>query len=152
MQSLLAEEQGLTLAEVLAALSVLSIGVLAMISLLPLAGSGVHEGGHRSAAAFLASQRLEEVRHAVGMSERENDPLNESAVSFPDEPALASPHGAYGRSVRVRDCGLAPGCSGVATPGVRQVSVTVTYPTVAGQGVAPIRRAAVVLSTYIGPR
>ena len=151
MQSLLAEEQGLTLAEVLAALTVLSIGLLAMISSLPLAGSGVHEGGHRSGAAFLAAQRLEQVRHAVGLAEREHDPLNEATVSFPDEPALAPPHEAFSRSLRVRDCGLASGCSGAETPGVRQVSVIVTYPAAPGQG-SPSHRGTVLLSTYMGPR
>lgn len=144
MQSLLAEEQGLTLAEVLAALTVLSIGLVAMISLLPIAGSSVHEGGHRSGAAFLAAHRLEEVRHALG--------FGADAISFPDEAALAPPHAAFGRAVSVRDCGVAPGCSGVETSGIRQVTVTVTYPAASGQGPSSTRRNAVILSTYIGTR
>ena len=143
MRSLLAEEQGLTLAEVLAALSVLSIGLVALISLLPLAGSGVHEGAHRSGAAFLATQRLEEIRLAVGSGV--------NLTSF-DEASLTPPHAAFGRAIRVRDCGLAPGCSGIATPGVHQVTVTVTYPAPAGQGLASAHRGAVTLSTYIGLR
>ena len=143
MRPLLAEE-GLTLAEVLAALGVLSIGLVALISLLPLAGAGVHEGAHRSGAAFLAAQRLEQIRLAVRR--------DANLISFADEPSLAPPHAAFGRAVRVRDCGLAPGCSGIETPGVRQVTVTVTYPGPAGQGAAPTHRGAVTLSTYIGPR
>jgi prepilin-type N-terminal cleavage/methylation domain-containing protein len=150
VRSLLAGEQGLTLAEVLVALTVLSVGLVAMISLLPLAGFGVHEGGYRSGAAFLAWQRLEQIRHAAGTAEPSNDPLAEATVSFPDEPAVAPPHGAFSRSVRVRDCGL--GCSGAQTPGVRQVTVTVTYPAGSPQGVSPTQRGAVILSTYIGPR
>ena len=144
MRSLLAEEQGLTLAEVLAALSVLSIGLVALISLLPLAGSGVHEGAHRSGAAFLATQRLEQIRLAVGSGV--------NLTSFADEASLAPPHVTFGRAVRVRDCGLAPGCSGIVTPGVQQVTVTVTYPAPAGQGAASAHRGAVTLSTYIGLR
>lgn len=144
MRSLLAEEQGLTLAEVLAALSVLSIGLVALISVLPLAGFGVHEGAHRSGAAFLATQRLEQIRLVVGSGA--------SLISFADEASLAPPHAAFGRAVRVRDCGFAPGCSGIATPGVRQVTVTVTYPAPAGQGAASAHRGAVTLSTYIGLR
>jgi hypothetical protein len=140
----------LTLAEVLAALTVLSVGLVAMISLLPLAGFGIHEGGHRSGAAFLAWQRLEQIRHAVGTAEPSNDPLAEATISFPDEPAVAPPHTVFSRSVRVRDCGL--GCSGVQTPGVRQVTVTVTYPPGSAQGASPIHRGVVTLSTYIGPR
>lgn len=143
MRPLLAEE-GLTLAEVLAALGVLSIGLVALISLLPLAGASVHEGAHRSGAAFLAAQRLEQIRLAVRP--------DANLLSFADEPSLAPPHAAFGRAVRVRDCGLAPGCSGIETPGVRQVTVTVTYPRPAGQGAAPAHQGAVTLSTYIGPR
>ncbi|MGH7399197.1 MAG: type IV pilus modification PilV family protein [Candidatus Rokuibacteriota bacterium] len=134
----------MTLAEVLAALTVLSIGLVALISLLPLVGSSIHEGSHRSAAAFLAAQRLEEIRHAVG--------FGADAISFPDEAALAAPHAAFGRAVSVRDCAVAPGCSSVETSGVRQVTVTVTYPAASGQGPSSTRRSAVILSTYIGTR
>jgi hypothetical protein len=122
-----------------------------MISLLPPAGSSIHEGEHRSRATFLASQRLEQIRHAVGRSDPDNDPLREAAASFPDEPALAAPHAAFNRSVRILDCGPPLGCAGVQSPGVRQVSVTVGYPGVAA-GVAAPHRSAVVLTTYIGPR
>ncbi|HEV8420109.1 MAG TPA: hypothetical protein VGR13_01995, partial [Actinomycetota bacterium] len=114
----------MTLVEALAALGVLSIGLVALISVLPLAGFGVHEGAHRSGAAFLASQRLEQIRLVVGSGA--------SLISFADEASLAPPHTAFGRAVRVRDCGLAPGCSGIETAGVRQVTVTVTYPAPAG--------------------
>ena len=134
----------MTLAEVLAALSVLSIGLVALTSLLPLAGFGVHEGAHRSGAAFLATQRLEQIRLVVGSGAH--------LISFADEASLAPPHAAFGRTVRVRDCGPAPGCSGIETAGVRQVTVTVTYPAAAGQGAASAHRGAVTLSTYIGHR
>ena len=144
MRSLLAQEHGLTLAEVLLALTVLSIGLVALISLLPLAGFGVHEGAHRSGAAFLATQRLEQIRLAVGSGE--------SVIAFADEASLSPPHGAFGRAVRVRDCEVAPGCSGVTTPGLRQVTVTVTYPAATGHGVASAHRGAVTVSTYIGSR
>lgn len=142
----------MTLAEVLAALVVLSIGLVALVSVLPLAGSGVREGANRSGAAFLALQRLEDVRRAVGSSEADDDPLAGGSVAFPDEATLPRPHAAFSRSVRVRDCGLEPGCSGTQTPGVRQVTVTVTYPAPAGPGVGSAHRGAVILSTYIGPR
>lgn len=144
MRSLLAEEQGLTLVEVLAALTVLSIGLVALVSLLPLAGYGVHEGAHRSSAAFLATQRLEQIRLALGSAT--------GLISSADEASLTPPHAAFSRAVRVRDCGLAPGCSGIETPGLRQVTVTVTYPAPAGQGAASAHRGAVTVSTYIGVR
>jgi prepilin-type N-terminal cleavage/methylation domain-containing protein len=144
VRSSLAEQQGLTLAEVLAALTVLSIGLVAMIALLPLAASGVHEGGHRSSAVFLAAERLEQIRHAVGSGA--------GLHAFLDEPALPPPHGAFGRMVRIRDCSLPPGCAGAEIPTFNQVTVTVSYPAAGAAGPAPARHAAVVLSTYIGPR
>jgi prepilin-type N-terminal cleavage/methylation domain-containing protein len=146
-----AQPQGLTLAEVLVALAILSVGLVSMISLLPLAASGVHQGAHRSAAIFLASERLEQVKHTVGLAEYGQDALSETATWFPDEPALPAPHGDFSRTVRVRDCGEASGCSGLNTPGVRQISVRVAYPAPAGQ-VAGVSRDAVLLSTYIGVR
>jgi hypothetical protein len=147
----LPEERGLTLAEVLPALALLSIGLVAMISLLIPASSGIHEGEHRSLATFLASERLEQIRHAVGRSEPDTDPLREATSSFPDEPALPAPHGAFSRFIRIVDCGTSDGCSGVRSPGVRQLSVTVGYPG-ALTGVAASHRGRVVLTTYIGPR
>ncbi len=140
--------------EVLAALSVLAIGIVAMISLLPIADFGVREGAQRSVAVFLAAGRLEQVRHLVGTAERGNDPLAPALAltPFPDESALAAPYEAFTRSVRVEDCGLVPGCSGLQTPGVRQVTVTVTYPTGSPHAAAPSGRGVVLLSTYIGPR
>ena len=117
MRSLLTEEQGLTLAEVLTALGVLSIGLVAMISLLPLAGSSIQEGGHRSGAAFLAAQRLEEIRHTTG--------LRADAILVPRQPPSLRPT-RYSSSRSVRDCGVAPAAR-VETTGVRQVTVTVTF-------------------------
>ena len=134
----------MTLVEVLASLTVLSIGIVALISLLPLTGYGVHEGAHRSGAAFLATQRLEQIRLAAGSGA--------NAISDADDASLAPPHVAFGRAVRVRDCEVPPGCSGIATPGVRQVTVTVTYPAPPGQGAASAHRGAVIVTTFIGPR
>lgn len=150
MHSLPTEERGLTLAEVLPALALLSIGLVAMIALLGPAGSSIHEGEHRSRAIFLASQRLEQIRHVVGRSEIDTDPLHE-AGAFPDEPALSAPHTAFNRFVRILDCGLPEGCSGVQSAGMRQVSVIVGYPgAAAGAGAA--HRGVVVLTTYLGSR
>ena len=151
MQSLLSGERGLTLAEILPALALLSLGLVAMISLLPPAASGIREGEHRSRAIFLASQRLEHVRHIVGRSAPDTDPLLTASTTFPDEPTLAAPHIAFSRSIRVVDCGQPHGCSGVQSPGLRQVSVTVGYPGTAAEGAAALR-GAVILTTYIGSR
>jgi type II secretory pathway component PulJ len=149
--SLLSGERGLTLAEILPALALLSLGLVAMITLLPPAASGIREGEQRSRAIFLASQRLEHVRHTVGRSTPDTDPLVTPHIAFPDEPTLAAPNTAFNRSVRVVDCGQLQGCSGVNSPGLRQVSVTVGYPGTATESAAA-QRGAVILTTYIGSR
>lgn len=151
MRSLLSGERGLTLAEILPAVALLSLGLIAMISLLPPAASGIREGEHRSRAIFLASQRLEHVRHRVGRSGPDTDPLAMVSTAFPDEPMLAAPDAAFSRTVRVVDCGQSQGCSGVQSPGLRQVSVTVGYPGSASEGAAAAH-GAVILTTYIGSR
>jgi Tfp pilus assembly protein PilV len=151
VRSLLSGERGLTLAEILPALALLSLGLIAMISLLPPAASGIREGEHRSRAIFLAAQRLEHVRHGVGRSDPETDPLTMVSTAFPDEPMLAGPDPAFSRTVRVVDCGQSQGCSGVLSPGLRQVSVTVGYPGAVREGAAA-PRGAVILTTYIGAR
>jgi len=151
VHSLLSGERGLTLAEILPALALLSLGLVAMITLLPPAASGIREGEHRSRAIFLASQRLEHVRHTVGRSTPDTDPLVTAHIAFPDEPTLAAPNTAFNRSVRVVDCGQLQGCSGVNSPGLRQVSVTVGYPGNATESAAA-QRGAVILTTYIGSR
>jgi hypothetical protein len=120
------------------------MGLVAMISLLPSAAAGLHEGGQRSIAVFLASDRLEQIRHALGSGR--------DLTAFLDEPALAQPYTSFDRAIRMRDCGVSPGCSGIEAPGVRQLTVTVTYPASGLHGPSPAHRGAVVLSTYIGPR
>ena len=122
-----------------------------MISLLPSAASGIREGHNRSRAIFLASQRLEQVRHAVGRSGLDTDPLAVAATAFPDEPTLSAPDTEFNRSVRVVDCGLPPGCSGAQTAGLREVLVTVGYPATAAEGFAAVR-GTVILATYVSAR
>lgn len=128
----------MTLTEVLAALTVLSVGLVALISLLPLAAFGVREGAQRSSAIFLAAERIEQIRHGLG--------TGPALIADADETPLTGPDAAFDRTVRVRDCGLPPGCSGAESPGIHEVTVMVTYPT----GSAPAHRGTVVLSAYVG--
>src|SRR5688572_32005011 len=58
------DERGLTLAEILVATVVISIGLVGLAVVIPLSSYGVHEGNAMSTATFLAEQRLEEVRNA----------------------------------------------------------------------------------------
>ncbi|HEY7203226.1 MAG TPA: prepilin-type N-terminal cleavage/methylation domain-containing protein [Methylomirabilota bacterium] len=131
------DQRGMTLAEVLVALPIITIGLLALLAAIPLSTFATQEGKQTSTATFLATQRLEQVRNAQWSAIPAVDQLGVSAsptsppqaggsVTFADE----SPVGAYSgyqRRVRVADCGGGGGCGGVTSAGMRLVTVTVTY-------------------------
>jgi Tfp pilus assembly protein PilV len=139
MQPLASQQRGMTLAEVLVALPIIMIGLIALLSVIPLSTYATQEGSQTSTATFLANQRLEQVRNAqwfatcnvdvatglvipgaavvtdtVGVSSPSTaapkDPSN--AVTFADESPMASPYARYSRQVRITDSGVpaAPTC------------------------------------------
>src|SRR5574342_912668 len=133
------------LAEVLAAVALVAIGLSALAAALPVAGAAVSDGAHLSTATFLASARLEEIRAAAWSAAPPVDRLGVSGAAlsapqsggtatFPDEAALPEPYGRYSRQVRVLHCGLPPGCGAVISERLRQVTVTVTYRPVTPSG------------------
>lgn len=137
------------LAEVLAAVSVLAIGLSALISAIPMAGAAVSEGAKLSTATFLAGARLEEVRAAAWSAAPPVDRLGVSGAplsppqsggttTFADEAVLPDPYAGYSRRVRVLDCGLPPGCGAVTSGRLRQVTVTVAYRPVTARGLAAL--------------
>jgi type II secretory pathway pseudopilin PulG len=128
----------MTLAEVLVALPIITIGLIALLSAIPLSSYATQEGRQTSTATFLANQRLEQVRNAqwtatcqvdaatglvvagaaivtdkVGVSSPSTAaPKDSSAVvTFADESSLASPYAPYSRQVRIIDSvAAAPTC------------------------------------------
>ena len=72
-------------------------------------------------------------------------PIIAGTILFPDETAaqIAGFTG-YSRTVRVTDCGVAPGCTGITNAAMRSVTVTVTYTPMTGRGMSPTTKAAVV--------
>ena len=137
------------LAEVLAAVAVVAIGLSALASAIPVAGAAVNEGARLSTATFLAGARLEEIRAAtwsatppvdrLGFSgSPQSPPQSGGATTFADETALPDPYAGYSRQVRILDCGLPPGCGGVVSARLRQVTVTVGYRPVTAAGVAAL--------------
>jgi prepilin-type N-terminal cleavage/methylation domain-containing protein len=143
----LRNQRGMTLAEIIVALAIIGIGLVALAAAIPLAGYGIQEGSQLSTATFLANQRLEQVRNATWSATPVVDNLGVSAstavppqsgatVTFPDENPLAAPYAGYNRTVRVTDCSLGAGCSGIVNATMRQVTVTVTYTPITGVGQA----------------
>ncbi|HEV2055168.1 MAG TPA: hypothetical protein VGV06_08345 [Methylomirabilota bacterium] len=137
------------LAEVLATVAVVAIGLSALTSAIPVVGAAVSEGAKLSTATFLAGARLEEVRAATWSAAPPVDRLGVSgaplsppqsggATTFADEGALPDPYAGYSRQVSVLDCGLPPGCGAVTSGHLRQVTVTVAYRPVTARGLAAL--------------
>ena len=149
MLSLTRNQRGMTLAEIIIAVAIIGGGLVALSAAIPLAGYGIHEGGHLSTATFLANERLEQVRNTrwelgppavdnLGVSASAGAaPVSGGVTTFPDENPIAAPYSEYSRSVRVTDCGVGAGCSGIVSADMRQVMVTVTYRPMTGVGVSP---------------
>jgi hypothetical protein len=150
------------LAEVLAAVAVVAIGLSALSSAIPVTGAAVSEGAKLSTATFLASARLEEVRTAawsaappvdrLGVSRAPlSPPQSGDTMTFADEAVLPDPYAGYSRQVRVLDCGLPPGCGAVTSGRLRQVTVTVAYRPVAARGLAALDKT-VSVTTLVAQR
>jgi prepilin-type N-terminal cleavage/methylation domain-containing protein len=138
VRRLVSDHRGMTLAEVLVALPIITIGLLALLAAIPLSTFATQEGKQNSTATFLANQRLEQVRNArwsaqippvdeLGISaSAASPPQTGGTVTFADE-NLAGSYTGYQRKVRVTDCGVGGGCAGVTSSDMRLVTVTVTY-------------------------
>ena len=143
------DERGLTLVEILVAVSILGVGVAGLGIVIPVSISGVQAGNQLSTATFLADQALERARAAVwtadppvdclGVSSGDLAPVptgatcrNAVATEFPDERAVGG-HPQYRRTVRVASCATTP-CAGAITDGLRLVEVSVAYTPLTGAG------------------
>jgi Tfp pilus assembly protein PilV len=150
-------ERGMTLAEVLVALPIIMIGLLALLSSIPLSTYATQEGSQTSTATFLANQRLEQVRNAqwiaacpatvdnLGVSPSATAaPTSGGVTTFADESPIAAPYSAYTRQVRIADsvastaaCNVATGAI-TGTYGIRMVTVTVTYRPLSATGATAV--------------
>jgi type II secretory pathway pseudopilin PulG len=151
---LVADQAGMSLAEILVACVIIGIALTGLLSAVPTSSYGIQEGRQLSTAVFLANQRLEQVRNADWNSTPGNDCLGTSAsastapttaacngaasTTFPDENPLAAPYVDYTRIVRVTDCSVAPGCGGITNNQLRQVTVTVSYHAATATGVSAL--------------
>jgi prepilin-type N-terminal cleavage/methylation domain-containing protein len=69
------DERGLTLAEILVAIAIIGLGLIGLAVVIPISSYGVQEGSQLSTAAFLAEQRIEQVRNAGWTGTPANDCL-----------------------------------------------------------------------------
>ncbi len=152
----LRDERGFTVVEVLIAAVIVTVALVALANVVPLASYGIQEGNQLSTATFLADQKLEQIKALPWTSTPANDCLGVSllGVGAPRVPlgtttctlgaTTVAPGGAltweadeaagtitgfpaYSRNVRVTDCGAGGGCAGITDDLMRLVTVTVTY-------------------------
>lgn len=148
---MIANEHGMTLAEILVAVFIIGVGLVGLLVVVPVAAVGVQEGSQMSLATFLAQQRLEQARNAEWTSTKDCLGVSPSptaaptpssgacdtvAVTFPDE-ATGEINGypPFWRTTRIFDCGV-DDCAGVDHDGFRRVQVTVGYRPLTATGVA----------------
>lgn len=149
-------QRGMTLVEILIAVAVLMVALVGLASGIPIASYGIQEGSQLTTATFLANQRLEQVKAAAWTSTPGPDTLGVSAsataapvgtlgITFPDETPVTAPYTQYTRQVRITDCGVGLGCGGgLVLPGLRQVTITVSYTPLTGVGVGASAKSAIV--------
>ncbi len=142
------DQRGMTVPEILAAVVVIMVALVALASAIPISAYGIQEGSQLTTATFLANQRLEQVKlkqwtvkpdvDLIGVSASATAAPQQAGVTttFPDENPVAAPYTQFTRTVRITDCGTGAGCGGVVHAGLKQVTVTVSYQPLTGQGQA----------------
>jgi hypothetical protein len=180
--SIVRDATGMTVAEVLIAVGVIMVGLLALMAALPLGTSGIAESSRKTTATFLAQQRLEQIKNVrwcrtCGAAGAAVDGLggggsagNVAVAQWPDEGygAVVLPGATnctandrsggcrFRRQVRIADCSVVS-CSGVAVgtksaPNLRQVTVTVFFFGLTGSGTASASEENVQVVTLIARR
>ena len=124
-------------------LAITGVALAALAVTIPVSSYAIQEGHQLSTATFLAEQTIERAHTSVwtqsppvdclGVSAGDTAPVAVGATcrgavgtQFPDEPAGIGGYPEYRRRVRVSSCAATP-CAGVATAGLRRVTVTVAY-------------------------
>ena len=169
----------MTVAEVIIALGVITVGLLALITTMPLSTSSIAESNLKTTATFLAQQRLEQIKNAqwcptCGVAGAAVDTLGgggsnggpTAAVGqWPDEAydtiviasgGVNANYPRFRREVRIADCSVIS-CSEIAIGTVsantlRQVTVTVSFWPLTGTGTVGANEESVQVVTLIARR
>jgi prepilin-type N-terminal cleavage/methylation domain-containing protein len=105
--AMISNERGMTLVEVLVAITVLTVGLTAIATGMQLGTSGISQAQQETTATFLAEQRLEDVK-AFALSTDTSPPqgyANVTAANFPAEGYGTIPGGyaGYRRTTTIAD-------------------------------------------------
>jgi prepilin-type N-terminal cleavage/methylation domain-containing protein len=142
-RTLRSEEAGFTLAEILVACAIISVGLIAVATGFGIGVDGVEAGRQQSTALFLAEQRLEQAKE---LAARSPNLAALTTANLPATEAYGTITGAPPRYRRTTTITMNPG----STTGAR-VDVTVFYQPVTGRGVLSTERS-VSLSIFFASR
>jgi hypothetical protein len=171
------DNAGMTVVEVIIALGIVTVGLVALIAAMPLSTSLIGESNLKTTATFLAQQRMEQIKNAQWTSATDSlggvGSFGDAAVAqWPNEGynTIVIPEGSncpppdpsvscyprFRREVRIADCskvscsGIGTGTAGVDT--LRQVTVTLFFRPLAGTGMTQATEESVQLVTLIAKR
>lgn len=132
-----ADQRGMTMAELLIALILTTIGLLGLAQVIQGSATLINQSNVKTKAVFLAQQRVEQVKNRVwwvGPPAQDTLGVSPNATtapsSFPDEAyGSITGYSNHRRTVRIIDCGVAPGCGNPAiqSASLRQVTVSVFF-------------------------
>lgn len=169
------DNAGMTVVEVIIALGIVTVGLVALIAAMPLSTSLIGESNLKTTATFLAQQRMEQIKNAqwTGATDTLGGAGSNGGAAvaqWPDEDydTIAFPGAAncgatdrsggcrFRRQVRISDCSVVS-CSGIPIGTVsintlRQVTVTVLFRPLAGTGMTQATEESVELVTLIAKR
>jgi len=164
----LQDNAGMTVVEVMIALGVITVGLVALIAAMPLSTSRIEDSNLKTTATFLAQQRLEQIRNAqwtIAADTLGGPGSNGTAAvaQWPDEgyDTIVIPMGEsnasylrFRRQVRINDCSVIA-CSGIPTGtaginALREITVTVFF--LSGVGTGRTNEESVRLVTLITQR
>ena len=123
------EESGFTLVEILVAMAILMIGLVAVMQWFPLGTAGVETGRRQSTGVFLAEQRIEQIKAwslSTGAGQGFATVVNGGACCGNDAYGAIPGYPEYQRTVTI-----SPG----PTPTTQLVRVQVQYRRLTAQGV-----------------
>lgn len=101
---MIANERGMTLVEVLVAVLIIVTGLVGIMTGMQVATSGVATGQQQTTAAFLAEQRMEDIRAFALSANVAQGWANVTAANFPAEAyGTIANYGTYRRATTITD-------------------------------------------------
>jgi prepilin-type N-terminal cleavage/methylation domain-containing protein len=140
-------QAGFTLAEIMVACAIISVGLVAVSTGFGFGVDGVEAGRQQSTAVFLAEQRIEQAKE-LAMRQPNLTALTHTSTFAATEATLTGAPPNYRRTTRI--CPGDAGCPALGTTGAL-VTVTVFYTPVTGRGVLTTERS-VSLDLYLANR